>query len=88
LATRVFDEKYPSLELYCSDGLPINYNTQVESSNQRLGYGFHGISPTDGFTGGTLLTVHTRGFGKNTDVSGAALAYYDGNEYEDFCTNF
>ena len=30
LATRVFDEYSPSLELYCSDGLPVNYNTVIE----------------------------------------------------------
>lgn len=87
--TRVHDSERPFVEVFCKDGLPVNYNTKVEQGNdQWLGYSFYKVTPSEGFTGGTLLTIHTTGIGKDTDISGAALAYHDGDDYVDFCTNF
>jgi hypothetical protein len=90
LSTGVKDQSEPDIEVFCADGLPTNYDIQVESSRQYLGYTFYKITPTIGYTGGTLLTIWTTGIGTDTDVSQASLAYYDDPNaaWVDFCFDF
>ena len=45
LVTRVNDQETPSFQVFCGDGLPVGYDTNVEQSRQWLGHQFHGISP-------------------------------------------
>ena len=89
LVTRVTDIDGTDFEMYCPDGLPIHYDTNVEGAHLNFGYQFHKISPTSGFTGGTMLTVHTTGFGEAFTLSNLALAYHAGGDnWIDFCFDF
>jgi hypothetical protein len=72
--------------MYCPDGLPVHYDTNVEAANLQFGYSFYKITPSVGFSGGTLLTIHTSGFGEGFDLSDFTLAYYVGTpDWTDFC---